>query len=80
MLDLFFFFFFSFTFLSSPKSFFYYQESSYYLQLNTIKGFYHKVNDFVMVLVFFSFCHNPNEIAKKKEEKEIKECVIGVNM
>jgi hypothetical protein len=38
------------------------------------------VNDFVMVLVFFSFCHNPNEIAKKKEEKEIKECVIGVNM
>jgi hypothetical protein len=49
-------------------------------KLSTIEGFYHKMNNFVMVLVFLIFFHNPNEIAKKKEKKEIKECVVGVNM
>jgi hypothetical protein len=33
-----------------------------------------------MVLVFLSFYHNPNEITKENVEKEIKECVVGVNM
>jgi hypothetical protein len=49
-------------------------------KLNTIKGFYYKVNDFSTVLVFLGFCHNPKKIAKEKEEKEIKKCVVGVNM
>ncbi len=73
-------FFLSFTFLSSRKSSFYHQESSYYLQIKHNRKFLHKVNNFVMVLVFFSFRHNPNEIPKEKVEKQIKECVVGVNV
>jgi hypothetical protein len=49
-------------------------------KLSTIEGFYHKVNDFVMSLVLKKFCHSFKEIAKKKEEIKIKECVVGVNM
>jgi len=49
-------------------------------QLSTIDGFYHKVNDSSMVLVFFSFCYSFKEIPKEKEKKEIKDCVVGVNM
>ncbi len=70
----------SFTFLSSRKSSFYHQESNYYLQIKHNRKFLHKVNNFVMDLVFFSFCHNPNEIPKEKVEKEIEECVVGVNV
>jgi hypothetical protein len=35
-------------------------------QLSTIDGFYHKVNDFSMVLVFLNFCYNLKEIPKEK--------------
>jgi len=78
--EFFFVFFFSFTFLSSPKSFFYHQESSYYLQIKHNRRFEPQNEQFVMVLVFLSFCHKPNEIPKEKVEKEIKECVVSVNV
>jgi hypothetical protein len=38
------------------------------------------VGDFATILVFLDFCHSPKKIAKKTKEKQIKECVIGVNM
>ncbi len=50
-------------------------------KLSTIKGFCHKVGDFVIVLVFLNFCHGLKEIAKgKKKEIGIKECVADVNV
>ncbi len=71
----------SFLYISiKSKKFSYHQESSYYLQIKHNGKFLHKVNNFVMVLVFISFCHNPNEIPKEKVEKEIEECVVGVKV
>ncbi len=43
-------------------------------KLNIIEGFYHKVNDFVMSLVFLNFCHSFKKIAKKKKRKKSKKC------
>ncbi len=80
MLGLFFFIFFFIKFLSSPKQKFITKNLVITYKLSTIESFYHKVNNFVMVLVFLSFYHNPNEITKENVEKEIKECVVGVNM
>jgi hypothetical protein len=33
----------------------------------------------LLILVFLGFCHNFKNISKEKEEKEIKNCVVGVN-
>ncbi len=41
-------------------------------KLNTTEAFYHKVRDFVTILIFFSFCHSCRGITKEKEEIEIK--------
>jgi hypothetical protein len=49
-------------------------------KLSTIKSFYHKASDFAMVLVFKFFCHSSKKIARETKEKEIKECVLSVNM
>ncbi len=63
-----------------PKKFFITKNLVITYKLNTIEGFCHKVRDFIMVLVFLSFCHNPKGITKEGEEIEIKECVVGVNV
>jgi hypothetical protein len=31
-------------------------------KLSTIEGFYHKVSDFALVVVFLNFCHSPKKI------------------
>jgi hypothetical protein len=35
-------------------------------KLSTIKKIYYTKKDFVTILVFLGFCHNPREIAKEK--------------
>jgi hypothetical protein len=37
-------------------------------KLSIIKGFCHKLRDFVTILVFLSFCHSLKGITKEKEE------------
>jgi hypothetical protein len=65
-------------FLSIPKKFIT-NNLIITFKLNIIEGFYHKVNDFVMSLVFLKFCHSFKKIAKKKKEKN-QRSVVGVNM
>jgi len=66
--------------MSSPKTFFYHQKSSYYLQVKHNVRFLPQNKQFCHSLGFPNFYHNLKEITKEKEEKEIKECVVGVNM
>jgi hypothetical protein len=61
--------FFSLCISLKPKKFFITKNLIIIYKLNTINGFYHKVNDFAMVLVFLSFCYSLKEIAKGKENK-----------
>jgi len=72
--------FFSFTFLSSLESFFFAKNMVITYKLNTIKGFYHKVTNFAMVLVFLFFCHNFKEMAKEFFLNIYYECVVNVNV
>ncbi len=72
--------FFPFTFFFKPKKFFIFKNLVITYKLSTLKGFYHKVRDFVMVLVFLNFCHGPKKIAKEKEKIEIKKYVACVNI
>jgi hypothetical protein len=39
-------------------------------KLSKIEDFYHKVNNFAMVLVFKFFCRNFKEITKEKEKEK----------
>jgi len=63
-----------------PKKFFITKNLIITYKLSTIEGFYHKVSNFAMGLIFLNFCHSFKEITKGKKEIKINECVVGVNM
>ncbi len=61
--------FFSFMFLSNPEFSFLFITKNLIItyKLSTIEGFYHKMSDSIVVLVFLSFCHSPKKIVKEKK-------------
>ncbi len=69
-----------YVFIKPVKFFFITKKLVITYKLNTIKGFYHKVTNFAMVLVFLFFCHNFKEMAKEFFKNIYYECVVNVNV